>query len=338
MNNVKLISVIIPVYNAENTIENSVKSVLLSTYRDIEIILVDDGSTDQSPDICERLAKKHENIIVYHNENGGAAKARNFGIEHANGQFISFIDSDDFITNSYYEILINLLNETDSDIAVCGHKKVYGNHKDILEHEIINSNNNTLDMPSSAISYSKIEALNGLLYQRNFISAPWGMLSKKELFSNVRFPAGKRAEDMATIYKLFAAASKVVRTDAKLYLYFQNKSGTIYTTQSSLNPDYYDNCTEMLQFIEKNYPESVKAAKSRLFSACFQILSETPSDYDNKDFINKLYDTVKNLRFDIILDNNGKPRNRVAALLSIINIKMLHKLLNNYYIFKLKRL
>lgn len=327
-----------PIYNAEKTIENSIKSVLLSTYRNIEIILVDDGSTDQSPYICDRLAKRHENIIVYHNENGGAARARNFGIEHASGDLISFVDSDDFVSNNYFEVLINLLNETDADIAVCGHKKVYGNHKEILEHEIINSNDNTPDVPLSVLSYSKIEALNGLLYQRNFISAPWGMLSKKELFNNVKFPAGKRAEDMATIYKLFANASKVARTDAKLYMYYQNKTGTIYTTQSSLNPDYYDNCIEMLQFIENNYSDAVNAAKSRLFSACFQILSETPANNDNKVFINKLYGTIKQLRLDIMFDNNGKPRNRVAAMISIVSIKMLHKLLNSYYSFKLNKL
>ncbi len=338
MNKNELISVIIPVYNAENTIENSVQSVLLSTYQKLEIILVDDGSTDNSKAICDKLSSQHKNIVVFHNENGGAARARNYGIEHANGDFISFVDSDDFITNNYFEVLYNLIKANNSDISVCAHRKVYGSHSDIFNSEIVNSKiYNDEKLSSHTKSYTKIEALKGLLYQRSFISAPWGMLLKKELFKDIRFPVGKRAEDMATIYRLFAASSGVVRTDAEMYLYYQNKSGTIYTTQSSLNPDYYEHCIDMVKFIKAGFPEASKAANSRLFSACFQILSETRPSNENVNFINKIYGTIKELRLGIIFDREGKPRNRIAAFISFISIPMLHRLLNKYYLYKLKK-
>lgn len=356
MSKQNLISVIIPVYNAEKTIENSVKSVLLSTFKNLEIILVDDGSTDGSSDICDKLSSHHENITVLHEKNGGAARARNVGIEHATGDFISFVDSDDFVLKNYFEVLMKMICEHSADIAVCGHKKVYGSHNNILTNEImdcdiysskrvnnkdnrINSENTNILKDSLAVkSYTKTEALKALLYQRNFISAPWGMISKRELFRDLRFPEGKRAEDMATIYRLFANSNKVVRTDLEMYLYYQNRTSTIYTTQSSLNPDYYDHCLDMVVFIKNNYPEILPAAKSRLFSACFQILSETPESGSDKTFIKKIYDTIKEIRVDIIFDFNGKPRNKIAALASFFSIALLHKTLNFYYLHKLKKL
>lgn len=335
MKNGRLISVVIPVYNAEETIEKCVKAVLNSDYDSLEIILVDDGSKDSSLKICEKLQSEHSNVHVYHYENAGAAAARNRGIHHANGEFIAFIDSDDLITSDYFTVLYANAEKNNSDVSVCGYKKIYGEsaYNETLNSLLSGSYDET-PLTNDTFIYDTEDAVKNLLYQRNFISSPWAMISKKSLWNEIQFPEGKRAEDVATIYRLFAKAKKVSYVDAKLYLYYQSKQSTIYTTQSVLNPDYYSNCIDMVNFIQANMPSALHAAKSRLFSACFQILSETKMSSGNKVFIRKLYKTIKDIRLDILSDKNGKTRNRCAALLSFLGTPVLHLLLRIYYKLK----
>lgn len=338
MNNLPLISVVIPVYNAEKTIEFCVNSILSCDYENFEIILINDGSKDSSGAILDSLSQKHENVFAYHFDNGGAAAARNRGIEKAKGEFIAFIDSDDLVLPDYLSYLYSLIKEYNADISVCSYTKLYSNSiKKIYSEgkansEIYNTKKESSEATDYRVSFSREKAVSNLLYQRFFISSPWAMLSKKSLWNSLKFPVGKRAEDMATIYRLFAEANIVAYGDRKLYLYILRKTNTIFSTSSLLNPDYYRHCLNMVDYISSSLPGCLPAARSRLFSACFQILSETPVNKDTYSFVNEIYETVDDYKKPVLRDKNGKLRNRVAALISCFSVPLLHRLLRIYYV------
>lgn len=337
MNNLPLISVIIPVYNAEKTISACVESLVAQDYKKLEILLIDDGSKDNSSDIINRLSSTYDNVFSFHYENAGAAEARNRGISVSKGELIAFVDSDDLVLPNYLSYLYGLMSEFNTDISVCSyiklfankHKKIYGNTS--IFSEIYNTEKASLNN-DYRVAYKRESAVIHLLYQRNFISSPWAMLSKRSLWNNVSFPKGKRAEDMATIYRLFASADSVAYGDKKLYLYILRKTNTIYSTSKLLNPDYFMHCKNMVSFIRASMPAALPAAKSRLFSACFQILSETPDNAENHSFVLEIYEAIDDIRKDVLLDAKGKLRNRVAALISCFSVKILHIILRFYYL------
>ncbi len=318
-----LISVVIPVHNAENTLDVCIQSVEMQEFKEYEIILVDDGSTDQSGIICDTRAEENKNIRVFHTENKGAAAARNHGVRQARGEVIAFIDSDDTVSEIYLSYLWELMQEYDSDIAVCSYDKVYNGNK-VIE----------VDVGEDEVRFciSGEDAVECLLYQKYFLSVPWGMISKKELWDKVQFPEDTKAEDMGTIYKLFAAADKVAYGSESEYQYYQRKSNTMFSTCDVRNQDYYKHCRAMITYVKENLPSCRKAAVSRFFSACFQILSETPIDEAHEKMIWQIYRDIRKMQNTVLLDSGAKLRNRVAAALSLISIPLMHRMLRACYI------
>ena len=327
MSNKPLISVIIPVYNAEDTLDKCIQSVREQEMKDYEIILVDDGSTDQSKIICDTWAEEDAMVSVYHTENKGAAAARNYGVSKAQGEFIAFVDSDDTISEIYLSYLWELMKEYDSDIAVCSYDKVYEGNR-VIE----------VDVGPDEVRFciSGEDAVENLLYQKYFLSVPWGMISRKTLWDKVKFPENTKAEDMGTIYKLFAAADKVSYGSATEYQYYQRKTNTMFSTCDERNKDYYRHCREMIVYIKKNMPSCRKAAVSRFFSACFQILSETPMDEAHAGLAEQVYCDIKKMQNTVLLDPKAKLRNRGAAALSLVSIRLMHMMLRLCYIVNRK--
>lgn len=212
----QLISVIVPIYNVEKYLYRCLESINNQTYNNIEVILVDDGSTDSSGVIADQYAEKHNRFCVLHKENGGLSDARNNGLERARGTYICFIDSDDVIHNDYIRVLYNAIIENDCDIAECDFE--YVDEKKINE---INHSGNVLN--STLHIYSNIDMLHRLYnstYVRTVVA--WNKLYKKELFNDIVFPVGRIHEDEATTYKLYYKASKVAVLSDKLYFYYQN--------------------------------------------------------------------------------------------------------------------
>lgn len=318
-----LISVIIPVHNAEDTLDVCIQSVEMQEFKDYEIILVDDGSTDQSGIICDTRAEENDKIRVFHTENKGAAAARNYGVRQAKGEAVAFVDSDDTVSEIYLSYLWELMQEYGAEIAVCSYDKVYEGNKvievDVGENEV-------------RFCISGEDAVECLLYQKYFLSVPWGMISKKELWDKVQFPEDTKAEDMGTIYKLFAAAEKVAYGSESEYQYYQRKNNTMFSTCDERNRDYYKHCREMIVYVKEHLPSCRKAAVSRFFSACFQILSETPMDEDHDEMIGKIYRDIRKMQNTVLLDSGAKLRNRMAAALSLVSIRLMHMALRAYYI------
>lgn len=207
-----LISVIIPVYNTEKYLKDCVNSVLNQTYKNLEIILVDDGSTDSCPQICDEYNKKDKRIIVMHKINGGLSDARNQGIEVAKGEYIAFIDSDDYISTVFIEELHNACELNAVDISCCNFYRKYRN------------NHTAAHKPTANKKFTNIEAVKDIFLANSLCEVmTWNKLYRISLFkqSNIRFPVGKLHEDVYTTYKLFYLANGIIYINEPLYFYLQ---------------------------------------------------------------------------------------------------------------------
>jgi len=206
MNN-PLVSIIVPVYNTKEFLSECTESLVSQTYNNIEIILVDDGSTDGSSELCDKLAFKDRRIRVIHQKNGGLSDARNTGIDNAKGDFISFVDSDDSVNPSFIKILLKGIKANDSDISVCG----YGE-----------------DFPKQRTITGKEATIKLLLEQKNIDILAWNKLYKNNLFldNGIQYPKGKLHEDNLTTYKLYSRSNKVSFIPKSLYNY-RKREGSI---------------------------------------------------------------------------------------------------------------
>ncbi len=209
-----LVSVVIPIYKVEEYLRECIDSVISQTYKNLEIILVDDGSPDNCPAICDEYAEKDNRIKVIHKENGGLSDARNAGIKIATGEYISFIDSDDYISNNFIQSLLYSLIVSDSDISICKYIK------------FTNELNVSICNKFSISCESPVDSLYKLYSQNEYIvyTVVWNKMYKKSLFNDIWFPVGKIHEDEFTTYKLLSSAKKVAYIDAGLYYYRQRES------------------------------------------------------------------------------------------------------------------
>lgn len=213
-----MISVIIAVYNIENYIAKCIESVMNQTYRDLEIILVNDGSTDYSGQICEEYAQKDNRIRVIHKKNGGLGAARNTGLKWAHGEFIAFVDGDDWIENTMYEEMINLAVEKAADLVVCRYRCIY------KEHVTDNSTDSVIvfEEPLSML-IKGLEEDEKVLIQH----AAWNKLYHRKLLGEERFPEGKWYEDVVFSAKILSRVHKGIYLDHALYNYVCEREGSI---------------------------------------------------------------------------------------------------------------
>lgn len=239
------ISIIIPVYKVEAYLSECLDSVIKQTYQNLEIILVDDGSPDKCGEICDQYAQRDSRIRVLHKENAGVARARNDGIEIATGEYISFIDSDDWIAENTYETLYKGLKEADADCAVGGCVTVLD--KDgVLKYQ--KGTRKGLGCMSAE------EAMKGVLLRG---SAIWNRLFKKEVFLNIRFPLDRINDDEVVALHSYAECKKIVFLDADTY-YYRIRSNSITTSKFSLRKvDCYYNSIDNLEFVKKVCPELI---------------------------------------------------------------------------------
>lgn len=205
----EMITVIVPVYNVEKYLKKSINSIRNQTHTNLEIIIVDDGSTDGSGVLCDKFAKDDKRIRVIHKKNGGLSDARNCGIDLASGNLISFIDSDDYIRENMIEKLYTNLVNNSADISACGYEMVYP------EYAV------TICEGDGVQVYSSEEAFKMLLHKKNLGVIACNKLYKKRLFQSIRYPFGKSFEDISTTYKLLAVSDKIVYDPVPLYFYVQ---------------------------------------------------------------------------------------------------------------------
>lgn len=212
-----LITVIVPVYNTGAYIKKCIDSITSQTYDNIEIILVDDGSTDSSPEICDTLAASDSRIKVFHKENGGVSEARNFALDRMSGEYVSFIDGDDFVADDYIECLFNALSENNADISTCGHYRIEidGTLKQIFKFD---------ENPDKVIINSGKDAITQMFYGQTLSASSCCKLYKRSIFNNLRYPGYIMGEDTFVAYYALKAAKNVVHTNRALYYYVQHSA------------------------------------------------------------------------------------------------------------------
>lgn len=235
------VSVIVPVYNVEIYLKKCINSILNQTFRNLEIILVDDGSTDDSGIICDEYALIDERLKVIHKENGGLSSARNIGIDNATGDYLAFIDSDDWIEPNMLEVLLERIKQDNSDISICEYLEVYNEEEKITNTTMIENK-----------IFTNYKALKNIYDNKLNITmtVTWNKLYKKELFKNITFPNGKIHEDEFTTYKLLYAAEKVSYINKKMYYYRQRENSIMKSKFSKKRLDTLDAIEERVDFMK----------------------------------------------------------------------------------------
>lgn len=214
-----MISIIVPVYKVAPYLRQCVDSIIGQTYRDLEILLIDDGSPDECGEICEEYKRQDKRIIVYHTMNNGLSAARNVGLKAATGEYLGFIDSDDWIEPDMYESLMNRLEETGADISTCGFWfETVSHHKMIQFDETV---------------FDGTDALRALLYA-NISSCTWNKLYRREVFWDVLFPEGKNYEDIAVMHRVLNNAGRIATIGERKY-HYRTHSGSITKTNTAEN-------------------------------------------------------------------------------------------------------
>lgn len=243
MENNELISVIVPIYNVEKYLEKCIITIINQTYKDIEIILVNDGSTDNSNDICEKYRKLDKRIKYIKKDNGGLSSARNVGIDNSCGEYLVFVDSDDYIADTMIEKLYNSIKLTNTDISICGYFEFFDDGK--FGKGIVESDLHLLEQ-NKCFDYM-VRGQASLL-----MIVSWNKLYKKKVFDSLRFPVGKIHEDEFVAHKIYDNVGKISIVNECLYFY-RKREGSIMTMEKLNNRlDASEAFLERLEYFYKN--------------------------------------------------------------------------------------
>lgn len=257
MSDNELISVIVPIFKVEDYLRKCVDSVINQTYKNLEIILVDDGSPDNCPKICDEYANQDSRIKVIHKENGGLSDARNAGMKIAKGEYVSFIDSDDYISCDCIETLYYTMKAENSDIVECDIVRFEDGTTPVIEKENCDIN-----------SFSTEKGLSMLMAESKFHQYVWNKLYKSDIAFKIPFAKGKLNEDEFWTYQIFGQAERVTKINKPMYFYLQ-RSGSIMGEGFNLRRlDALEAKAERQKYIEANFPNLEKQAKTDLFATC----------------------------------------------------------------------
>ena len=256
-----MISVIVPVYNVEPYLRECLDSIRNQTYRDLEILVVDDGSTDGSGKICDEYEVRDARIRVFHTENRGLSCARNKGLENAEGEYIGFVDSDDWIEPDMYEVLLRKAEETGADVVECSHYKEL--------------DGKTIIIRKQEQQMSGMDAVSALL-KRELINAVWNKLYKRQCFENIRYPDGRVFEDIATTYRVFASSALVCTISPPEYHYRWRDDGLAETRHLKNLEGCWISNIERYEFLKDRLDED---SYRYLLRTCSEAVARTWENY-----------------------------------------------------------
>ena len=256
----KKISVIVPVYKVEAYLERCVQSLCRQTYPNLQIILVDDGSPDNSGALCDALAACDNRIQVIHKQNGGLSDARNVGIAHADGDYIAFIDSDDWIDPTMLETLLSLCEQHDAQIAECSYRSIY--------HDFVQAETNC---SGAVMEFTPVQAIGSNLDWKYCKPVAWNKLYRKDIIGEIRYPVGKLHEDEFTTHLFYLAAKKIVYIDIALVNYERRNAGSI---TASFRPKNLEACEAFLEKVHLIWsrPELAEIDKKACNNYCYVLL------------------------------------------------------------------
>lgn len=291
-----LISIIVPVYKVEDYVDRCVKSLISQTYNNYEIILVDDGSPDRCPQICDKWGVQDKRIKVVHKVNGGLSDARNAGIEASSGEYITFVDSDDCVDERFVECLYSQILETGSQIACIGMLEF----SDVSQIKV-----DTVKYETKV--YTRKEAIAELFEPLGFQNYACNKMYHRKLFDSVLFPYGKVMEDLATTYRLIEQCDLISYCPAKLYFYFQRANSILHKINRKLSVDWYSLSKVRYLDLQKEYPELYANYQyfNRVILQCYPLLQENEKGYANREFRKNLHygvaDTTLKSKIKVVL-------------------------------------
>ena len=268
-----LVSIIVPVYNVADYLPRCVKSLTEQTHQNIEIILVDDGSTDGSGEICDRWAERDDRIRVFHKENGGMSDARNYGLSRAGGAYISFVDSDDWCDRRFIEVLLRTLRETDCELVECDYVTTWDDQTIICDDQNV--------FPYEI--YTDRDCFRQFLTETFFVSV-WNKLYRRDLVDNVPFEFGAYHEDEMWTCQVFGRARRICRLHYTGYCYFQREGSVVHSrpTYKRLS-DAFRAGRERIGYIEQNFPELASIGYSKVLYTCISVYATARgSDFGKK--------------------------------------------------------
>lgn len=314
-----MIDVVIPVYNVEKYIDRCMESVINQTYKDLEVILVDDGSTDRSGAICDEYARRYENVTAYHKANGGLSSARNYGIEKSTAEIVTFVDSDDFVHRDYLKRLLIAMEKAEADMIISG-------LTDVWDNSVINEpvDDEVVEVPELG------EVIRRVFAQENIDVSSCAKLYKRSLFENIRYPEGEIYEDMKVIIKLLEAADKVAVTSYSGYYYYQREGSIMRGEMSKDRITLMETMEKYMVYVAENYPQANDAVKTRYIRCGFHVLNRALFDNDYKDYAMSLKKRLCANSIYIWCSGNFRKHEKLAVLLLGINIGIYKKMLGRY--------
>lgn len=304
-----VLSIIVPVYRVEKYLRKCVDSILSQTFKDFELILVDDGSPDSCGKICDEYAMLDSRIRVIHQANKGLSAARNAGLDICKGKFIAFVDSDDYIEPNMYEILIRNIIKHNTDIAVCGIKNYFDNKP---------QNNETESCESFKEMVLTKEQCFDMIFSKNDIITvvAWNKVYRREVFSNIRYPEGQIYEDIYVIVDILSQCNAVFVTAAKLYNYRRHNGSISGSKYNDREIDRIISSEKNYSFFKAYYPQYLEHVKAYLCTSYFLVLGKMVMDFDEakpedmKFIVNKLNDKI----IFVLKSNEFTLRRKLSAI------------------------
>ena len=320
MDKTPLISVIVPIYNVEKYLDRCVESIVNQTYKNLEIILVDDGSPDNCGAMCDSWAEKDSRIKVIHKENGGLSDARNAGMDAATGDLMGFVDSDDYISPDMYQHLYENMLENNSDISACGVQIVF---EDDRPANLLTKDGN--------IVLKTGEAMKAIIEETYLKQPVWYKLYKTKLIENIPFEKGKYHEDVFWSYQAIGKAKIVSVFDIPCYFYLQRDGSIMGENYSLKRLDALVAKIARVEYIEMNYPELLFLAKCDLWFSCIysaQMLTRYCTEDIQKTGLEIIKTILYKYPIKIRADKNIGIKQLIWLVMAKISFKLTYKIRN----------
>lgn len=297
-----LISVVIPIYNVEEYLHYAIDSLNRQTYKNFEVVLVDDGSTDGSGKLCDKYSKEYDNIKVYHKSNGGLSDARNFGVQKSSGDFITFLDPDDFLDEYALELMYTLQKKYSAD-AVCTKMRDVYDYEDYKKESRIKKSYIIDD--TDIYIYDNIKALELMYYNQTATVSACAKLVKKEFLLANPFPKGKIYEDLYMIAELLKDMSKIVITSLETYNYYQRQGSIVNSKFSKKQYDFFaaiENNKKIISRYFDNNRSLISAINAKEKMGAFNLLSN--ANQSSKEDVNIIRKIISKNFLDILKNKN----------------------------------
>lgn len=297
------ISVVLPVYKVEKYLNRSVQAVCNQTYENLEIILVDDGSPDNCPIICDEWKEKDKRIVVIHKENGGLSDARNVGTLHATGEYITFVDPDDNVTSTYVEYLYELIKKYNTKMALCTHTVCFENGKKLVYGD---ESDECLDAE---------KCLERMLYHDVIDTSAWAKLYETRMAKNILYPKGKLFEDIGTTYRFFIESGRIACGYKSQYFYMIRKNSIVSGDFNPHKLDMLEMTDQMADKVIRRYPNLRNAVVRRQVYARFSTLNQMLDVNGYHEERKAIIRFIKQYKKEILNDKRSPKRDKIAVRL-----------------------